>query len=272
MRKTVQVATLAILLTACAGPSAVGQPPASDPEELGRLHLYEVPLEDVPATAQAAADSGWIEVTGVGTVEVSPDRARVSFAMETRAEAADAAADANAEAMTRVIDALRGADFPGLDLSTFGYALRPEYALENDQRTRRIVAYTVLNNIAATIEDVASVGRLIDTAIRAGANRVGGISFYREDTEAARREALAEAVRTARAEAEVIAAALGRTLGAPLEIRGGADRPQPRTFQGETIRALGVAARAADTPIEEGDQTVTANVWIRFALGPESGD
>ena len=25
-------------------------------------------------------------------------------------------------------------------------------------------------------------------------------------------------------------------------------------------------------PIEPGRQTVTANVWIRFALGPESGD
>jgi uncharacterized protein YggE len=271
MDRTAQVAALAAVLTACAGPSAGGQAPSSDPQELGRLHMYEVPVEGAPETPQAAPDSGWIEVTGTGSVRVSPDRARVTFAMETRAEAADAAADANAEAMDRVVQALRAAGFPGLDLGTFGYALRPEYALEQDQRTRRIVAYTVLNNIGATIEDVEAVGRLIDTAIRAGANRVGGISFYREDTSTARREALAEAVRTARSEAEVIASALGRVLGAPLEVRGGAERPSPRTFQGEAVAAMGVAARAADTPIEESDQVVTANVWIRFSLGPEEG-
>ena len=33
----------------------------------------------------------------------------------------------------------------------------------------------------------------------------------------------------------------------------------------------GVAALPADTPIEESDQVVTANVWIRFSLGPEAG-
>jgi uncharacterized protein YggE len=271
MERTVQVAALAALLTACAGPSAGGQAPSSDPQELGRLHLYEVPVEGVSPATQVAPDSGWIEVTGTGSVRVAPDRARVSFAMETRAEAADAAADANAEAMERVVQALRAADFTGLELGTFGYALRPEYAMNDDQRTRRIVAYTVLNNVGATVEDVGVVGRLVDTAIRAGANRVGGISFYREDTSAARREALAEAVRTARAEAEVIATALGRTLGAPLEIRGGAERPQPRTLQAEAFAMRGVAALPADTPIEESDQVVTANVWIRFSLGPEAG-
>lgn len=266
MKKTAQTAFLAAVMAACGGPPAGGQTPAPPEGDLGRLHVYEVPVEQ--AAAQEAPDPGWIEVSGTGSVEVAPDRARVSFAMETRAETADDAAQQNADAMAAVLDALRGAGLDGLELETFGYSLRPEYEVTDNRRgTRRIIAYTVLNNVGATVSDVDAVGRVIDTAISAGANRVGGISFYASDTEAARREALAAAVQTARSEAEVIAAALGHRLGAALEVRGGAQRPSPRGMGPE----MAMAARVADTPIEAGDQTVTASVSIRFALGPESG-
>ena len=263
MRKTWQGATLATALTACAGPSASGQlSPASDPS-LERLHAYEVPSEGYAQVPQESGP-GWIQVSGSGSVQVAPDRASVAFAMETRSSTADAAAGANADAMDAVLRAIRESGFPGLVLETFGYSLRPEYSNNNNQRTREIVAYTVLNNVRATIEDVDAVGRVIDAAIGAGANRVAGISFFASNTEAARTEALAEAVRSARAEATVIAESLGYRLGAPLEINGGAARPTPRPYEMATL-----SARAADTPIEAGDQTVTASVSIRFALGPE---
>jgi len=114
------------------------------------------------------------------------------------------------------------------------------------------------------------VRRVIDVAIGAGANRVTSVSFYALDTEAARAEALAEAVRNARAEATVIAESLGYRLGPPLEVNGGAQRPVPR--RESDMIMLSAARQAAPTPIEAGDQTVTASVSIRFALGPEIGD
>ena len=268
MKTTAQTALLAAALAACGGPPAGGQSPPAPADERGRLYLYEVPVDAGPRLQEAAA-AGWIEVSGTGSVDVPPDRARVSFAMETRAETADAAAEQNADAMAAVLGALRSAGLAGLELETFGYSLRPEYEATNDRRgTRRIVAYTVVNNVAATVEDVDAVGQVIDTAIAAGANRVGGISFYASDTDEARREALAQAVQVARSEAEVIAASLGHALGPALEVRGGAQRPTPRMMGAEV---LAMSARAADTPIEAGDQTVTASVSIRFALGPESG-
>ena len=257
----------ALLLSACAGQAAGGQADPTDPDALARLHAYEIPNEQVDEMAQQEAGPGWIQVSGTGTVQVSPDRARVSFAMETRATAAADAAGANADAMDAVLQALRGAGLTGLELETFGYALRPEYSVSNDRQTREIIAYTALNNVGATVQDVDQVGRVIDVAIGAGANRVNGISFYAADTEEARREALALAVRTARAEATVMAEAMGYTLGAPLEVNGGAQRPTPRPMAAEAM----VSMRAADTPIEAGDQTVTATVTIRFALGPEAG-
>jgi uncharacterized protein YggE len=257
MRRVGQIVALVCALAACARPPAGGQ---STPTPVPPPNIYEIAPEQV-APAQ---EPPFIEVTGTATVSVPTDQARVSFAMESRGETAEQAANANAEAMDRVLTALRRADLPGLDLATFGYSLQPEYATD-PSRVRTIVGYVANNNVSATITDVDAVGRLIDLAIGAGANRVAGIAFMASDTEPARRQALAQAVASARAEAEVIAQSLGYRLGAPLEIRGGADRPGPRPM---VMEAQVRFQAAVPTPIEAGDQTVNANVTIRFALGP----
>ena len=264
MKRFRDISGIALALAACAGPPAGGQigPTADDP--LARVHLYEVASEQV---AQVP-DSGFIEVSGSGVVSVAPDRAMVSFAMETRAPAANDAASANADAMDAVLAAVRGGSFSDLDLETFGYALQPEYSARTNVRTREIVAYRALNNVRATISQVDAVGRLIDVAIAAGANRVSNISFMASDTEEARSEALAKAVASARVQARVIAEALGHELGQPLEVRGGAQRPGPIRAQ---LALRTSSAPPAPTPVEAGDQSVTATVTIRFALGPELG-
>jgi hypothetical protein len=251
---------LACALAACAGPAARGQPSAT--VRSVAPNIYEVAPEQIPPAQEATA---FIEVSGTASVSVPTDQAQVSFAMETRAETAEQAATTNAEAMDRVLAALRGGGLPGLELETFGYSLQPQYATD-PARVRTIVAYMVNSNVGATITDVDAVGRLIDLAIRAGANRVVSIAFSASDTEPARARALAEAVASARAEAQVIAESLGYRLGAPLEIRGGAQHPVPRpmAFAEASVRTL----QAVPTPIEAGDQRVDANVTIRFALGP----
>jgi len=246
---------------ACAGPPARGQSTPPPPVRGVQPNIYEIAPEQVAPSQEPP----FIEVNGAATVIVPTDQARVSFAMESRGASAAEAANVNADAMDRVLTALRRAGLPGLDLETFGYALQPEYATD-PQRVRTVSGYVVTNNVSATITDVDAVGRLIDVAIGAGANRVSGIAFTASDTEPARRQALSEAVASARAEAEVIAQALGYRLGAPLEIHGGAERPSPRPLALDS--GIRFQAAAAPTPIEAGDQTVSANVTVRFALGP----
>jgi uncharacterized protein YggE len=256
------ILVFACALTACAGPPARGQTSVPAAVQSVPPNIYEIAPEQVLQSQEAVA---FIEVSGVATVSVPADQAQVSFAMETRAQTAADAANTNAEAMDRVLGALRGGNLPGLELTTFGYSLQPQYATDQS-RVRTIVAYAVNNNVSATITDVDAVGRLIDLAIGAGANRVASITFSASDTEPARAQALEAAVGNARAEADVIAESLGYELGAPLEIRGGAQRPVPRPMAFTAERAMSV--QAAPTPIEAGDQTVSANVTIRFALGP----
>jgi hypothetical protein len=265
MIRSRQLYVLVATLAACAGSGAGGQAGASPAVERVSPNIYEVVPEQVAAAQQAPAqEAPFIEVSGQAIVELPADQAEISFAMETHAEDAAAAASANAEEMSRVIQGIRSAGLPGLEIETFGYSLQPQYAT-SDQRVRSIVGYVAYNNIRVTISDVDGVGRLIDTAVAAGANRVASIAFSASDTEPARAQALAEAVANARAQAEVIAASLGYALGAPLEIRGGAQRPMPIMY--DAVRTM--QAQAVTTPIEAGSQSVDANVTIRFALGGE---
>lgn len=235
--------TLSALLfaTACAAPTVAQTPP---------------PVES----------RGFIEVNGTGVVQVTPDRARINFAVETQGASASDASSDNAQLMDAVVKALRGMGIRALEVETFGYALRPDYSMRpaEPQGGRVISGYTAMNNIRVTLADIQAVGRVMDAAIEAGANRVSSLAFEATDTEAARHEALTSAVAEARGQARTMAAALDRELGEPMEVRGGANVPSPRVQGGPAMMAM---ERAVDTPIEAGDLSVTASVFIRFAIG-----
>lgn len=260
------VPSVLLALAACGGQPMVAQAPAPRDDGLAHPYVYRVAGEQ--AAPQEAPH--FVEVSGNGSATVPPDVARASFAVETRAASAAEAAATNASTMDAVVRALRAAGIEGLRVETFGYSLQPQYSYptQGGDRTRVIDGYAALNNVRATVPDVQAVGRVIDTAVGAGANRVSALSFEASNTEEARQEALARAVRTARLQAQAIADALGRRLGPAVEVHGGAAEPGPRPMmQAIQLRA----SEAAPTPIEAADQTVTASVTIRFMLGPPTG-
>jgi uncharacterized protein YggE len=202
----------------------------------------------------------FIEVSGSASVAVAPDRALLSFAVETEGETAGEASGRNADLMAATLEAIRSAGSEAR-IETFGYTVQPIYRTDRQTQDPRIVGYRALNNVRVTISDIDGVGDFIDAGIGAGANRVAGLTFEASDTEAARLDALREAVRKARAEAGAIASSLGVALGPVLEVRGGAEVPSPRPYL-----MLAEMAPAA-TPIEAAEQNVTASVTIRYALG-----
>lgn len=238
---TTAPATVALALLAT---SAVAQePPAADPE------------------------AGFIQVSGNAQVDVPADRAHVVFAVETEAPDARAAVERNATLMDAVLSALRDLEAPGLDLETRGFQLQPQYQRSQGEMPR-IRAYRALNHVAVTVDDVEAVGRIIDGAVGAGANRIASLSFEARDTRAARMEALRMAVQEARRQAETMAEALGLPLGPPLEVNGGSNPNPPRPLP---MARMEMAQAAPSTPVEAGDQTVSASVTIKYRLGGGDG-
>ena len=177
----------------------------------------------------------------------------MSFGVETRRDTAKAAVSANAEAMRKVINALRQAG--GRELATQWVSVYPF-----TDETGAVTGYSASNSVSA-VSDVADAPALIDAATDAGANNVSGPGLSSSNAEALYRQALAKAVAEARLRAEALAKAAGRSLGEITTIvEGGAvGGPEP------LYRAEAQAADAA-TPIVPGEQETSATVSVTFSL------
>jgi uncharacterized protein len=220
------------------------------------------------AAAQAAPPQEQprtLAVSAVGTLELEPEQGVITLAVESEATTAQAAAGANAQRMSQLMTALRRAGVQERHVRTVSYELRPEYARqERTQEPPRIVGYRAVNMVQVTVDTVARLGGIIDTAIGSGANRVANIRFQLRDPHAAHAEASAIAMRNARRQAEAIAAAAGERLGAPLSISTGGYMPPPSPMQygrAEMAMSMDVA-----TPVEGGTLTVTAHVNVVYRL------
>jgi uncharacterized protein len=205
-----------------------------------------------------------LTVSAVGTVELEPEQGVVLLAVESEGETAQAAARANAERMTRLMTALRRAGVPEREIRTTSYELRPEYARDDrGAAAPRITGYRAVNMVQVTVDTVARLGGIVDAAIASGANRVANIRFQLRDPEEAHLQASAAAVRSARRQAEAIAAAAGERLGAPLSIN--TSGYVPRQEQAVYAR-MEMAQQDFATPIEGGTLMVVANVHVVYRL------
>jgi uncharacterized protein YggE len=204
------------------------------------------------AGAQDAPEGDTITVTGVGSIEAVPNEAQMSFGVESRAPTAKAAVAANADAMRKIINALRQAR--GREIATQWVSV---YPVTND--TGAVDGYAASNSVSATA-DVDDAAALIDAAAEAGANQISGPGLSSSNAEALYRQALGKAVAEARARAEVLAKAAGRSLG---EIEAIAESPAATPYPyAERLQA----ADAASTPIVPGEQETTATITVTFSL------
>jgi uncharacterized protein YggE len=203
-----------------------------------------------PAHGDASSAADTLTVTGTGSVTSAPDDAQLSFGVESHAASAQAALAADGEAMQKLIAALRAAG--ARDLQTQWVSVWPV-----SQENGTPQGFTASNSVSATI-GVDRAGSLIDAAVAAGANQVSGPDLSVADAKRLYRQALGAAVADARAHADALAAASGRTLGAVASIVEGGSEPVP------TYRAA--ALDSGSTPVVGGQQETSATVTVTFAL------
>ena len=150
-----------------------------------------------------------IRVTGDARVTAKPDRVQIDVGVTTRAALSQDAASQNARESEAVLAAVRKAAGPTGVLRTTSYSLTPNYRYHPKEGEPTIEGYTALNVVQVQLDDLTRIGAVIDAATQSGANRVQGIQFTLRDQDAVRAQALREAATRARAEVDVLAAALG---------------------------------------------------------------
>ena len=205
-----------------------------------------------------------IVVTGTGEARIAPDRATIMFGVQSRAATAAAAGSENARRLRAVIDTLRSMGLGADQLSTVNYSVSPEmqYSPSGNQPPR-VTGYVVTNSVRADLHRIDDVGRVIDGALAKGANEVTSLQLMTSKGDSTRRAALAAAVADARAQAEVLARAAGGTLGALIELSSAQEPIRPIL---QPLMRASSAMASTRTPIEAGEQTITATVTARWTF------
>lgn len=220
------------------------------------------------ADAGTSAPAPAIEVSGSGEVVVDPDRATLSIVVESRATSSSDAAAQNATLTAVVTNALVMAGAVRSDLVTASYTVQPQWQYSSNSPPKR-VGYEAQNTLRITVRQLSVLGKWIDAALGAGAARVQNIEFDSSKAASARREALAQAVANAKADAETLAEAAGGKLGALQELST-VPPAGPRTFGPVPAPApLALSARGTEqTTIEPSPLHISAVVTARWSFEP----
>ena len=205
-----------------------------------------------------------ISTSGTGESKVQPDRATISFGVETRRPTAAQAGAENARRQRAVLDTLKKLGLLETQLSTVGYSVTPE--MRYDGKQPQVTGYIARNVVQADVRRIDQVGTLIDGALGAGANMVSSLRFFSSRADEGRRLALADAVNKARSDADAMAKAAGGALGSLIEMStSGPTRP---VYEEVAMTARMATADSAPTPIDPGEQTITVFVSARWAFLP----
>jgi uncharacterized protein len=171
-----------------------------------------------------------VSTTGTATTKVKPDKFSITLGVETNGTTAEEAASANAGLMAKVLGALKDLGISDDSISTSYYNVYPVYdsgyptkpcidiypSPPECQPKQVITGYRASNTVTITLDvsDNIDAGKVIDTAVRAGATNVNGVYFFvSEDVQGQIRDSLIkQAIENARHRADTAASALGLTV------------------------------------------------------------
>jgi uncharacterized protein YggE len=214
-------------------------------------------LNALPNTVYVGAD---------GKFETTPDTALIQFNISAQAGSAKDAyeqAGKQAEATRQVLRA-NGIDPKTAEIGFF--AVNPQYDWKDTKH--RIVGYQVTTSVSLKLKDFSKIGPVTQQLADASVGESQSLSYTLDSTEEAKSKAVADAYRRARASAQSLANASGRTLG---EL----SYASVDTFENNRVRspiprlAMSAAMKPQAAPTEEfspQNVTVTAHVNALFVL------
>lgn len=224
-----------------------------------RLALWAVLPALIAFTPAALADEepARLSLSATGSVSVTPDQARVSSGVVTRANTAAEALRANSQAMERVFTQLRRAGVAERDMQTSRLTVSPVYSqpARGSEEPARIVAYEARNTVSALIRDLDRTGSVIDALVNAGANQLEGVHFSYSREAEARNEARRAAVTELNGLRDLYAEAAGFRVTRLVSFsETGGYRPQPVYMA--AVRMM----EDASTPVAAGEMTIEVTI------------
>lgn len=215
----------------------------------------------VAAPAALPPEGTLLDVVAEGEANRVPDIATIRAGVVTQAPTAAAALTANAQQMTRVLAALKAAGVAERDVQTATISLNPQYRYAENQPPV-ITGYQASNSVSVKFRDIARSGNILDALVREGANQIDGPNLSIDQMEAAQDEARTDAVKRARARADLYARALGMRVDRLVSLSEGLDGGGPGP-----VPVMMARLEAKDsTQVVPGEQRVGVTIRVRFLL------
>ena len=213
-------------------------------------------------TAAAEEMTPTLTMNGFGVARMAPDMAEVTLGVITEARDAVKAHADNAAQARQVQSALKALGIAERDIQTTRYDFSPIYDVKDNGRSVT-TGYTVTNAVVVKVRNLTNVGKVIDTALANGANRVDSLEFSASDPSAAKNAALADAARDARSKADAVARALGVHIVRILNVHADTQSHTPHNYM-----PMMMAKEAYDvaTPITAGELSFEASANITYVI------
>jgi uncharacterized protein len=202
-----------------------------------------------------------ITVSATGTVDATPDLARIQTGVITEADTAAQALSGNSQAMAKLIGGLKESAIEAKDIQTSSFRVEPRYTNPRDGQAPEINGYRVVNEVQVVVRDIPKLGTILDALVKLGANQMNGLSFDVSKAETLKDDARKQAIENALRRAKLLATAAGAEVGDVIAISEEVFHGGPRPY------AMARAANKADmVPIEGGSETLEARVTVTWAL------
>jgi len=232
---------------------------------LALLLAFSLVFFNPQAAAQEKEQSkNIISAKGAASGDFAPDTARVTIAVETESKNLTDAIDKNNEVAEKIntsVEKLLGKDDT---VKTTNFQVNPVYTYDREAESKnKITGYKVINQIQVITKDITAPGRIIETALNSGANRVSGLNYEISDTKKICKGLLEKAVKDTRDEAETLARALGVEISGISRVSSSCNGSY---YQPYMARELGMDALKAAPPLKAGESTVSAQVYIDFII------
>jgi len=207
-----------------------------------------------------------IWVSGEGKVTAVPDLATLSLGIQAQAATVVEAQAQAAEAMNKVMAALKDNGVAEKDIQTQYFNVSQRTQWDEIMGEEVVIGYQVSNMVTAKIRDIDNAGPIIDAVATAGGDltRINSMNFSIDDPSVYLDKIREEAMADAQDRAEQLARLAGVKLGKPIYISESSYVPSPisRVYEGGMV----APAAPAPTPISPGEMEITLNVQVTYAI------
>ena len=174
-------------------------------------------------------DQPRLTVSAEGRMNVAPDKAVLSFAVETVGEKLAKVQQENQERIARVLEECQALEIAPKFIQTTSLNVIPEYpppprrSVDRplEQTIPRIIGYRVVHQVNVEVRDLDIVGKIVDRVLKVGANRFSGISWGLQDEQPSKLQVLQFAAIKAQKKADTLAQSLQLQLGRIMNVREG---------------------------------------------------